>query len=212
MICMLNCSYKGKSSNSRYFLGLLEKELGKFSEQKCVEMDLKQILTTGFEDFLKKMEEMDALVIGAPLYVDGLPAQVVKLLEMLIAKARGQFPNLKVYVVSNLGFYEAEQIRHLFSIVENWCIKMGLKYGGGVAVGAGPMVRIVKEKLPWINLNKQTDDGIKKLAEAVSKGEIISNQYCKTIIPRWVYLMAAHNMFRKEIKKNTYCSNEYSHC
>lgn len=203
MICMLNCSYKGKNSNSRYFLGLMQKELGQLPENECVEMDLKPILTTGFDDFLKKMEEMDALVIGAPLYVDGLPAQVVRLLEMLIQKASGQFPNLKVYVVSNLGFYEAEQIKHLFDIVANWCVKMGVTYGGGIAVGAGPMVRIVQEMSLKINLNKETDKGFSKLAAAVSKGESVDNIYCKTAIPRWVYLMAAHSKFRKEIRENT---------
>lgn len=202
MICMLNCSYKGKSSNSRYFLGLLEKELEQLSCDQCEVIDIKSVLTGDIEAFINKMSQMQALVIGAPLYVDGLPAQVIKLLELLMQNGREQFPELKVYAISNLGFYEAEQIKHLFDIVENWCIKMGAQYGGGVAVGAGPMVRIVKEKLPGINLNKQTDNGIKTLAEAVSKGNVISNQYCKTVIPRWIYLMAAHNMFRKEIRKN----------
>ena len=65
------------------------------------------------------------------------------------------------------------------------------------------MVRIVQEMPLKINLNKETDKGFNKLAAAVSKGEPTDNIYCKTAIPRWVYLMAAHSKFRKEIKENT---------
>lgn len=41
------------------------------------------MLNEGVSEFVNELKEADALVIGAPLYVDGLPAQAVKLLEML---------------------------------------------------------------------------------------------------------------------------------
>lgn len=79
MICMLNCSYKGKGSNSRYFLGLLKKELERLSSDQCEMIDIKSVLTGDIEAFINKMSQMQALIIGAPLYVDGLPAQVIKM-------------------------------------------------------------------------------------------------------------------------------------
>ena len=76
MILMLNCSYKAKDSNTQYFLELLKKELGDEAEI----LPIRQILSGGFLEFVKKLEQAGAFVIGAPLYVDGLPAQAVKLL------------------------------------------------------------------------------------------------------------------------------------
>ena len=87
----------------------------------------------------------------------------------------------------NLGFYEAKQIQHLLDMVRNWCVRMGCVYGGGLAVGAGPLlVRI------WnLPVNKDVKAGISKMAKAISKKEAMGNYYTKTIVPRAVYLQAA---------------------
>ncbi len=201
MIYMINCSYKGRTSNSRYFLGLLENELKKYTDAECVVKNIKNIITRGFEDFLRDIKDAQAIVIGAPLYVDGLPAQVVRLLEMIMERCTDQLAGKPVYVVSNLGFYEADQISHLLDIVKNWCARSGAAYGGGIAVGAGPMVRIIKEKKLPAFLYKRVDAGFDKLAQAVAKQETIDDQYCNSAVPRWVYLKAAHSMFKSELKK-----------
>ena len=64
MILMLNCSYKVKDSNTHYFLELLNKELGEEAEI----LPILQVLTGGFSEFVKKLEQADAFVIGASLY------------------------------------------------------------------------------------------------------------------------------------------------
>ena len=45
MIYMINCSYKGRTSNSRYFLSLLEKEIRKYSELNENENKINKIKT-----------------------------------------------------------------------------------------------------------------------------------------------------------------------
>ena len=79
---------------------------------------LRQVLSGGFPEFVHKLGNADAFVIGAPLYVDGLPAQAVKLLEMLLECDKSALSGKRVYVISNLGFYESEQICNLFDIVQ----------------------------------------------------------------------------------------------
>ena len=110
-------------------------------------LPIRQILSGGFLEYVKKLEQAGAFVIGAPLYVDGLHAQAVKLLEMLMDF---DLSGKQVYVVSNLGFYEGQQICNLFDIVRNWCERMQMVYGGGLAIGTGPMVRDIKN-LPLVN-------------------------------------------------------------
>ena len=192
MILMLNCSYKTKDSNTRFFLELLKQELGEEVEI----LSIRQVLDGGFPEFLKKLEQAEAFVLGAPLYVDGLPAQAVKLLEMLLDF---DLSGKRVYVVSNLGFYEGAQICNLFDIVRNWCGRMQMVYGGGLAVGAGPMVRAVKD-LPLVN--KDIDKGLEQLADHICRGEAMENYYAQTKIPRVVYQQAAHMMFRQTLKEN----------
>ena len=194
MILMLNCSYKASGSNTQFFLEQLKEKLD--GEIRII--PLKKVLSGGFADFLVELEAAQALVIGAPLYVDGLPAQAVKLLEMLLACDRTPLDRKPVYELSNLGFYEGEQICNLFDIAANWCARMGMTYGGGLAVGAGPMVRMTKS-LP---LHRHITKGLCTLADHIRRGEAMENYYARTRIPRTVYLQAAHISFRKTLKKN----------
>ena len=199
MILMLNCSYKVKDSNTQYFLEILQNEI----PDKAVEItNIRQVLNGGFAEFEEKLEQAEAFVIGAPLYVDGLPAQAVKLLEMLLKKDADRFIGKKVYVVSNLGFYEGEQICNLFDMVRNWCTRMQMIYGGGLAIGAGPMISTLKTMPLKKGLNKDIGKGMELLAANILKGGVMDNYYAKTKIPRVVYLKAAHMSFRKTLKEN----------
>ena len=194
MILMLNCSYKASDSNTQFFLELLKEKLD--GESRII--PLKKVLSGGFADFLGELETAEAFVIGAPLYVDGLPAQAVKLLELLLRCDKTPLDRKPVYVVSNLGFYEGEQICNLFDIVRNWCVRMGMTYGGGIAIGAGPMIRATK----GLPLHQDIEKGLHRLADHLRSGAAMGNYYAKTVIPRSVYLQAAHMSFRKTLKKN----------
>ena len=194
MILMLNCSYKASDSNTLFFLELLKEKLD--GEIRII--PLKKVLSGGFAEFQRELEAADAFVIGAPLYVDGLPAQTVKLLELLLEGNKTPLDRKPVYVVSNLGFYEGEQICNLFDIVRNWCARMGMTYGGGIAIGAGPMIRATR----GLPLHQDIEKGLHRLADHIRQGTAMGNYYAKTVIPRAVYLQAAHMSFRKTLKKN----------
>ena len=199
MVLMLNCSYKAKDSNTQYFLELLKKELG--SEETQI-LPIRQVLHDGFSKFVEKLQQAEGFVIGAPLYVDGLPAQAVKLLEMLLEGENLSLSGKRVYVVSNLGFYEGEQICNLFDIVRNWCDRMQMVYGGGLAVGAGPMISTLKSISLKKGLNKDVGKGLERISDCIRKGKSMENYYANTRIPRIVYQQAAHMMFRQTLKEN----------
>ena len=194
MILMVNCSYKASDSNTQFLLELLKEKLD--GESRII--PLKTVLSGGFAEFLGELEAADAFVIGAPLYGDGLPAQAVKLMELLLECDKTPLDRKPVYVVSNLGFYEGEQICNLFDIGRNWCARMGMTYGGGIAVGAGPMIRATK----GLPLHQDIEKGLHRLADRIRDGAAMDNYYAKTVIPRAVYLQAAHMSFRKTLRKN----------
>ena len=46
---------------------------------------------------------------------------------------------IRVYAISNCGFYEGEQNKTALKIIENWCHKCDLIFAQGLGIGAGPV-------------------------------------------------------------------------
>jgi len=117
MVILLNGSLRGRRGNGYYLLQRLQEcGLG-----ECAERGIVEVLRDP-DRFAGELSLADALVIAAPLYVDGLPAQMLRLMEELYEKRDAVKEGLRVYVLSNLGFYESVQIKTLLDIVKN-CAK-----------------------------------------------------------------------------------------
>ena len=197
MVVLLNCSFRGEKSNSNYFLGLLEQLL----EGDCERVQLAQI--KDFEEIYQKFVDADAVVLAMPLYVDSAPAQVVELMERLYERKSEELKGLRIYAVTNLGFYESRQMEHELAIVKNWCTKMEMVYGGSLAIGAGEMMG----GLSYVPLdqgpNKEMGEGMKKLAACIKEGAVTEDIYTEpTGSPRNMYLLAAQMNWAPQAKKN----------
>ena len=197
MILLLNCSFRGQSSNSRYFL----ESVASLCTESCEILDLTKL--HGTTELQEKLQEAEAFVLGMPLYADGAPAQAVELMENLYAQAKNQFPAKPVYAVTNLGFYESRQIHLLLEIIKNWCVKMGMTYSGALAIGAGEMMGSLRNVPLNQGPNKQMGAGMKKLAEAICAGKAIEDIYVQpSCFPRAFYMMAANAGWNSQRKEN----------
>ena len=198
MVILLNGSLKGKKGNGYYLL----RRLQECNPGECAEKMIVPVLKD-IDGFIMELQGADALVIAAPLYVDALPAQVLRLMELLYEKKSAGKAGLPVYVVSNLGFYESAQILPLLNTVRNWCAKMGFVYGGGVAVGAGGMMSAF-QKIPLNRTpNRALGRGMTRLAEAIREKKEMGNLFVQPdCIPRFGYKMAAHWLFRRTGRAN----------
>ncbi len=195
-VILLNCSYKGKNSNSNYFLSLLEERLTVKTEA------INLIDHKNFSELCEKFSEARAIVIGAPLYVDSMPGQVIELLEHIYAIKNSLSRELIVYGVTNMGFYESKQMETQLRILKNFCSKSGFTYGGSLAIGAGEMMRhlgnVPLDKGP----NKKMGEGVIKLSNAINEGEIMTDYYSEPkYFPRWLYMSVANYNFKKILKK-----------
>jgi hypothetical protein len=81
--------------------------------------------------------EAEAVAIVAPLYVDSLPAELIAVLERLVAVRRGQPGRLMAIV--NCGFAEALQNDVALDIYRLFARDAGLHWAGGLAIGGGGM-------------------------------------------------------------------------
>lgn len=133
----LDCSPKRKNSTSSYLMWHVKVAIkGKKEKMK--------VLPKNYNAIIEKLSEVDTLVLSMPVYVDGVPGSVLEFLCVVEEKIKEKNLNLKVYVISNCGFYEGKQNRNSLAIIENWCTRCNIKYMGGLGVGAGEMFGIIR--------------------------------------------------------------------
>ena len=151
---------------------------------------------------IRLLEEAETIVLCVPLYVDGLPAQVIRLMEKFSEEYRGI--SARIYVLANMGLYESRQLVNLFEAVRQWCLKTGLEYCGGLGISAGEMLGTLIDQVPVDKgPNRNVGEGMAKLAEAINSGaktEVILAEPHR--FPRRLYMTIANVNWSSLAKKN----------
>ena len=134
----INASPKKKFSASAYFLGVqkLTVKGEKVKENLRNKEDHKRILDS--------FQDGDAVVFCLPLYVDGVPSHVLSFLKEMEELCCKKHLKLNVYVIANNGFIEGVQSEALLQIFRNFCARSGLVWGGGIGVGGGVMLNVMR--------------------------------------------------------------------
>ncbi len=194
-VLFLNCSLRGDNAHSKQFLDLLAERVGG---------DIERINISAYNNSLDELAGIvagaDKVVLGMPLYVDGIPSTPLRLME-LVEKETSHGAK-KIYAVANMGFYESKQIENLLSMVKTWCDCCGFEYGGGIAIGAGEMMGQV---LGFGNNGpaKYVFEGLDRLAGAISASDTIDDIYTMANkFPRILYFLAANSGMKKSGKQN----------
>ena len=134
----INGSPKKRFCASSYFLFLQRLFVGgeKVNEHLRTKGDYQRILD--------RLPGADAVVFGLPLYVDGVPSHVLGFLEEMERFCQEKALHLKVYVIANNGFIEGKQNEPLMQVMEHFCQRAGLTWGGGVGIGGGVMLNVTR--------------------------------------------------------------------
>ena len=134
----INCSPKKHFCASAYFLALQRLFTG---GQKVTE---KLRTPADYDRILGQLRSADAVVFCLPLYVDGIPSHVLRFMEAMEAFCRQNSLRLNVYCIANNGFIEGKQNEPLMQVFENFCVRTGLAWGGGVGIGGGVMLNVTR--------------------------------------------------------------------
>lgn len=197
-LVLLNGSLRGKRSNTLAFLETIRENTGKETELYSLSQYMgKQ------EELLSLLRGADTLLLGMPLYVDGIPSAVLRLMEAL--QASRQDPGRRIYVVSNMGFYESRQLKNLLRMVQIWSEKCSYTYCGGLAIGAGEMLGTLIRRIPLSSgPMKHAGKALLLLSERIREGKALEKDLYigPAFFPRFLYILAAHMNFRGEGKKN----------
>jgi multimeric flavodoxin WrbA len=190
----LNCSLRGEEANSKKFLDVLADNVE--GEKENINL---MAYSTKLDELADILMTAEKIVFGMPLYVDGVPSTVLRIMEKLEAKG---VSNKKIYAVANMGFYESKQIRNLLSMMKTWCDECGIEYGGGIAIGAGGMLGNLIHYGSH-GPGKNAYDNLCTLGEAVNSSNSVADLYVDAYkFPRIAYFFTANSIMRNSVKKN----------
>jgi hypothetical protein len=93
----------------------------------------------------KAVDAADLVVVSFPLYVDGLPAPLVQVLELVADRRRGRLPASpiagpgvqKIAAIVQCGFPETHQNRPAVDIMRQFAKEAGFEWAGALAMGMG---------------------------------------------------------------------------
>ncbi|MFX1389999.1 MAG: hypothetical protein ACFE9Z_08060 [Promethearchaeota archaeon] len=152
------------------------------------------------------INKADLLVLSFPLYVDSLPAPVVKAMEF-IKEHLGKIQNNQskdFITICNSGFPEASQstvalkICHIFSKTCGFTWKSGFAIGGGGAINGRPLESIG-------GMVRYIIAGLDLTAQAILEGKEIPQEaidvVSKPFMPRYFYIHGGNVGWRIQTRK-----------
>ncbi len=135
---VISCSPKKKFAASAYFARLQ----CAFLRGQKVRKNLRA--KSDYAEIFDELADASAVVFCMPLYVDGIPSHVLPFLKEMETFCRDRSLQLQVYVISNNGFIEGNQNSVVMEIMENFCVRSNLAFGGGLGVGGGVMLNVMR--------------------------------------------------------------------
>ena len=194
---LLIASMRGARANSAKLARELAKRLPEEPETILLGRHLGDLdaLAAGLED-------AEAIVLCTPLYVDGLPSQLIRLMERMEKTSRGG-PK-KIYLLANMGLYESSQLRSIFSAVRQFSAAMGYTWCGGLGVSAGELIGVLMEHVPFrLGTTRTMAKGMARLAEAVASGTRMPELYAEPwAFPRSLFIAIANTSWNKTARAN----------
>ena len=133
---LINCSPKRKLSVS----GFLMKCAGILVRGKKEYHHLRT--PADYPAILDALKDAGKVVFVTPLYVDSVPSHMLPFMREMEAFCRENGLRLKVYVIANNGFIEGKQNESLMQVMENFCVRSGLEWCGGIGIGGGVMLNV----------------------------------------------------------------------
>ena len=191
----VNCSLRGKGSNTGLFLARLQKCLG-------VDGDAARIMTCAEPDkAAEAIGRAQTVVLGAPLYVDGLPSPALRLMERV--KASGAGNGCRLYALVNNGLYESRQNVNMLNTIRAFCAENGFHYAGAAAIGAGELAgTLMRSGAHSLWPARNAVRCIERLAEAIGTGEETEDIYADPFLfPRGLYILIANTNWQRLKRK-----------
>lgn len=172
----------------------------------CEKLHVLSALKNGVEELLDKVNDTDILIISFPLYVDTLPAPLIKALELITDSRRKRAFNPKQSLVAivNSGFPEAIHSETVLKILKVFADKTNFKWLGGLSMGCGPAIngRPIEQIGGMArNIVKALDMSIESIVNDDAVPSKAIELMSKNLFPVWLYTFFGNQSWRTQAKK-----------
>ena len=214
----IDCSPKKRLSASG-FIAAVTKMLVFGKKVQC-----KLRTSKNYKSILDEIRDADTVVFSMPLYVDGVPSHVLPFLKEMEAKYKDIHSDKRIYVIANNGFIEGRQNEPLMQTMENFCIRSGLTWCGGLGIGGGVMMNVMRIMICVVfgltllqmamngfDFAILNDFGIDVLeililgcgiitfdiwlAYCINRGKVYGKHYTRIMLPSFVFILFADLFF-----------------
>ena len=155
---------------------------------------------------LKAVDEAAVVVVSFPLYVDGLPAPLIGLLEQIHAHRKENLPDKEQYMVAvaNCGFPESFHNETALKICKRFAETSNFKWLGGLALGGGPAIsgRPLEPKGMTGGMAQALDMAVGAILQKQSIPKEAYARMTKPLIPARLYTTIASFGWRQSAKKS----------
>jgi hypothetical protein len=160
----------------------------------------------GETEMHEAVEAADLIIFSFPLYVDQLPAPMIRSAELIAERRRDHPPAKpqKIMIIVQCGFPETRQNRPASNIMREFAREAGFGWAGALLMGMGGAVggRSLEEAGGMVRYAVRALD---LAAAALLEGKDLPDEAVKLMgkpfIPRWLYCVFGNWGFRKEAKK-----------
>lgn len=153
------------------------------------------------DKIIVELQNTAVLVFACPLYVDGIPAHLLSCL-MQLESADWKNHSIHVHGIVNCGFYEGIQAEPALCVLQNWCAKTELIWGGGIGVGGGGALMQMPTMENGHGPKAPVEKALRAMADTICAHGTQENQYVSIAFPRFLYRMAAQMGWRQMVKAN----------
>lgn len=165
------------------------------------------------ESMLAAVAAADLLVLSFPLYIDSLPAPLIRALELLADDRAGQASRGELsegndrqglVAICQCGFPEALHDQVALEICANFARVAGFDWAGGLAMGGGGMIdaRPLSERAgPLRFVVRALKCSAAELAEGRPLPAAAVRLMAKPALPALAYRLIANRGWRHELKK-----------
>lgn len=186
-------SPKGGASASKSLGTYLVEEL----EKKGFQYDSIRILTAfkseeSINKLLNELNDANLVILAFPVYVDSLPAPVIRMMER-IAIHRKNFQPTKIQkfiAITNCGFPESLHCETALDICKSFARAVRFEWSGGLALGGGGVLDGSPLKDAGgkaRNIRLSLEIAAKDLSESQPISEKATQLMSKPVIPFWLY-------------------------
>ncbi|WNS43202.1 hypothetical protein [Paenibacillus sp. MMS20-IR301] len=191
-IAMINGSPKPANSNSAALLKMLDPLISSGNELTYYTPNKRPLTPEQYSELCR----MDILVFAFPLYVDGIPSHLFRLLATLEEYLKaGHEQEIYVYAMINNGFFEGRQNHIALEILQHWCRRAGVHFGQGLGQGAGEMMGSLEKVPPGKGPLKNLGKAIYSLASNIESRSAAESQLFSPNFPRFAWKFAATHFF-----------------